>query len=143
MLCVAAVQGDAAADSAWAAVQQLQQSVSSMAASSQKDAALRIAGLKMSEQAVLLYTSAAAAQSPSAAALVTAADGLARSMCELLKEPGFMQLPGPVVICSMKALGTVALQRGHLVGKALPALLGLATKVGVSFRVVFSGPLYA
>lgn len=129
MLCSACPQGDAARDAAWAAVQQLQAAVCSLSSSAAAEVALRIAGIKLSEQAVLLYTSADAARAPAADGLAAAADGLIMQLSELLKEPGVQQQPGPVVVCVMKALGCVAMQRGQLMSKALPALLELANKV--------------
>jgi hypothetical protein len=127
------LQGDAACDAAWAAVQQLQASLSSVASNPAAEVAIRMAGIKISEQAVFLYTSAEAARFPAAAELAAAAEGLIRQLSEILKEPNVTQQPGPVVIAAIKALGAVAMQRGQLMSQALPGLLALATKVRFSF----------
>jgi hypothetical protein len=95
-----------------------------------------MAGIKLSEQAILLYTSADAARAPAAAGLAAAADGLIKQLTELLKEPDVEQQPGPVVIGAMKALGAVCMQRGQLMAKALPSLLALANKVRRCARIV-------
>eukprot|EP00882_Tetradesmus_deserticola_P005911 GHRQ01006225.1.p1 GENE.GHRQ01006225.1~~GHRQ01006225.1.p1 ORF type:complete len:400 (+),score=162.01 GHRQ01006225.1:214-1413(+) len=121
-----ALQGDAACDAAWAAVQQLLASLSSLASNAAAEVALRMAGIKLSEHAVVLYTSAAAAPLPAAAELAAAADRLIKQLAELLTAPGVQQQPGPVVICALKALGGLGLQRGQLMGKVLPGLLALA-----------------
>lgn len=128
MFCGFSVQGNADKDAAWAAAQQLQAAVSSLTTNSQ-DTGLRIAGVKMSEQAAILYTAPEALALPDAAALSTTADSLVKVLGELLKEPGVQQLPGPVVICCIKALGAVVLQRANMVHRSMPALLALATKV--------------
>jgi hypothetical protein len=69
------------------------------------------------------------ARLPDASMLAITADKLLQQLTEMLKVPAVQQLPGPVVICAIKACGTVALQRPHLVGKVLPAMLALASKV--------------
>jgi len=66
---------------------------------------------------------------PDASTLAITADKLLQQLTELLKVPAVQQLPGPVVICAIKACGSVALRRPHLVGKVLPAMLALASKV--------------
>jgi hypothetical protein len=54
---------------------------------------------------------------------------LIQQLAELLKELEVKQQPGPVVICAVRALGAVGMQRGQLMAKVLPALLALANKV--------------
>eukprot|EP00775_Hariotina_reticulata_P002918 gene2918-3205_t len=137
----AAIAGNVDADGAWSAVQEVQGAVSALACSAGSFVGLRMAGIKMSEQAVLMYTgevplflpglpaaSAAGARLPDASTLAIVADKLLQQLTELLKLPVVQQLPGPVVICAIKACGVVALQRPHLVGKVLPAMLALASK---------------
>eukprot|EP00878_Enallax_costatus_P029788 GHUV01032342.1.p1 GENE.GHUV01032342.1~~GHUV01032342.1.p1 ORF type:complete len:335 (+),score=86.85 GHUV01032342.1:295-1299(+) len=135
-LHMSAPQGSADKDSAWTAAQQLQAAISSLATSS-TDTGLRMAGIKMNEQAAILYTAPEALALPDAATLVTTADTLVKVLGELLKEPGVQKLPGPVVICCIKALGAVVMQRANMVHRAMPALIALATK-GI-YRVPTSG----
>jgi hypothetical protein len=123
------LQGDAACEAAWAAVQQLQASLSSLVSNPAAEVAICMAGIKLSEQAVFMYTSAEAARFPAATELAATADGLVRQLSEILKEPGVTQQPGPVVICVIKALGAVGMQRGQLMSRVLPGLLALANKV--------------
>lgn len=121
------LQGNVEKDSVWIAAQQLQAAVSSLAITS-TDVGLRMAGIKMSEQAAILYTAPEALALPDADTLATTADTLLKQLGELLKEPS-VQLPGPVVICCIKALGAMVMQRANMVHRGMPALLALATKV--------------
>lgn len=127
-VCLFTFQANVDKDSAWAAAQQLQAAVSALATSS-SDTGLRMVGIKMSEQAAILYTAPEALALPDAATLVTTADSLVKLLGELLKEPAVQQLPGPVIICCIKALGAVVMQRANMVHRGMPSLLALATKV--------------
>ena len=54
----------------------------------------------------------------------------AQQLGELVASPSAPQLPGPALICAVRALGALALQRAALAGDALPPLLALAGRVG-------------
>lgn len=89
-----------------------------------------MAGIKVTEQAVLMYTSHQAQQLPAAAAaaLAAAADAAVQQLAQLLPPEGVKQQPGPVVVCAIRALGMLAQQRPQLLGSLLPPLLALANK---------------
>lgn len=139
---ISCCQGDANIDAAWTATQQLQAAVSAFTTSS-NDTGLRMAGIKMSEQAAVLYTAPEALALPDAAALVTTAGSLVKVLVELLKEPAVLQLPGPVAICCIKALGAVVMQRANMMHRGMPALLALATKVKGYRNNVFCALVFA
>lgn len=92
-----------------------------------------LAGIKMAEQAVLLYTSDTTSRlaSPITQALVAEAQRLVQGLTQLLDVAGVKQRAGPVVIGAVKALGLCCLQRPVLLPTLLPPLLALAQQVRV------------
>jgi hypothetical protein len=122
-----------AAQAAWQASHELQAAVSAMAGSTQA-VSRRMAGIKMCEQAVLLYTShqAQALPLPAAkAAVAAAANATVQQLTALLGggADAVRAAPGPVVVCALRALCTLAQQRPQLLDSLLPPLLALANEV--------------
>lgn len=132
------LQGDAAASAAWGLVQGLQRDLSNMAASlcgsqggsSSRQLAMCLAGIKMSEQAVLHYTAPASMQLLQvAAALAAEARRLGQLLVQLLDVATVKQRAGAVVIAAVKGLGCCCMQRQQLLPTLLPPLLALAEQV--------------
>ncbi|KAF8072491.1 hypothetical protein HT031_000150 [Scenedesmus sp. PABB004] len=122
----AAPRGDDAAAAAACAARQLADTARGLAAGG-GDVGLRVACIKLAEQAALVFTGGAAAGTPDAAALGADAAGLVAALGGLLAPPAAQ--PGPVTICAIKALATLCAARDALLGGALPPLLELATQV--------------
>lgn len=125
-----AVQANDAAAAAWHAAHQLQDALSSRASISSAPVALRMAGIKMGEQAALLYTSQQAQQLPAhAVQLARAAEACLSQLGQVLAVGSVRQQPGPVVVSAVRALGMVAQHRPQLLASVLPSLLALADQV--------------
>jgi hypothetical protein len=90
-----------------------------------------LAGIKLTEQAVLQYTCDSATRLGIAQALAAEAQRLVGLLSGLLAVEGVKQRAGPVVIGAVKALGLCCLQRPQLAPVLLPPLLTLAQQVCV------------
>jgi hypothetical protein len=99
------------------------------------DVGVRMAAIKLVEQAALLYSGRGGAGLPDAAALMACAEALLRGLAQPLAPAGVRQQPGPVVVCTVRALASLAAERPALVRCAMQPLLELATQVRVLARV--------
>lgn len=143
LLSLKCLQGDAAAAAAWGLVQGLQRDLSNMAASlcgshggsSSRQLAMCLAGVKMAEQAVLLYTAQASMQLPPVAALASEVQRLVQLLVQLLDVGTVKQRAGSVVIAAVKGLGSCCMQRQQLLPTLLPPLLTLAEQVRMCVNV--------
>jgi hypothetical protein len=109
---------------------------SSHGGTSSRQLAMCLAGIKLTEQAVLQYSSEAAGRLGMGQGLAAEAQRLMGVLTGLVAVEGVKQRAGLVVIGAVKALGLLCLQRPQLLAVLLPPLLTLAEQVCVSAPAV-------